>query len=182
MAMLVASAVGAGCAAPGPTPQTYTVRRFPITDHARLLTAVRNALEAEGLPVARIEDDTITTRPRPVPPAERIDLPSRPLGRARDLWRSAVVRLVETEEGYEVYCKVLLRERVTETHRVIAMDARGMDTPVATPIEREGATTAEQNTVWRDLRRERTIERRILNAVRKELQGKDSEGSASSGR
>lgn len=44
-------------------------------------------------------------------------------------------------------------------------DHRVSDIPDDTPIDRDAATTTEQNTVWRTIRRDKAAERRILEAI-----------------
>jgi len=39
------------------------------------------------------------------------------------------------------------------------------DLPTDTPIDREGATTQEQNTVWRTIGRDKSKERSILDII-----------------
>jgi hypothetical protein len=47
-----------------------------------------------------------------------------------------------------------------------AADRSGSDLPgQQTAIDRDAATTAEQNTVWRTLRRDTAAERQILDAI-----------------
>lgn len=49
---------------------------------------------------------------------------------------------------------------------MFASDRSGSDTPGDyTAINRDAATTTEQNTVWRTVRRDKSVERNILNAI-----------------
>jgi hypothetical protein len=64
-----------------------------------------------------------------------------------------------------VYCKVVVQEQTTETHRMFAQDSTLSDVPHDTAIDRDAATTTQQNTVWRTVQRDKAAERRILEAV-----------------
>ena len=77
----------------------------------------------------------------------------------------AYLHVTRGAEIVNVYCKVVLQEQTTEAHRMFRHDHQVSDTPGDTPIDREAATTTEQNTVWQTIRRDKAAERRILEAV-----------------
>jgi hypothetical protein len=82
------------------------------------------------------------------------------------LRRIALIHVVpEAEGGTGVYCQVTIQQQTTEAYRMFQQDRELSDAPGQTAIERDAATTTEQNTVWRNVRRDKAAERRILEAV-----------------
>ncbi len=79
--------------------------------------------------------------------------------------RVAQIRMDERQGQVNIYCRVTVQEQVTEATRMFARQYRGVDIPDDTPIDRDAATTNEQNTVWRTRRRDKAAERRILADV-----------------
>ena len=80
--------------------------------------------------------------------------------------RMVEVRVADSGGATKVFCRVLIQEQTTQAHRMFAADRSGSDTPGDfTAINRDAATTTEQNTVWRTLRRDRSAERQILDAI-----------------
>ena len=57
--------------------------------------------------------------------------------------------------GVKMFCKVVVQHQTTEAHRWLAFDRTSSDMPGRTPIERDAATTIEQNTVWETVRRDK---------------------------
>ena len=92
----------------------------------------------------------------------------RPSSRLR---RLATVRVGQGAGVVNVYARVALQEQTTEAHRMFQRDHAISDIPGDTPIDREAATTSEQNTVWRTIGRDRAAERRILEAILEETGG-----------
>ncbi len=76
------------------------------------------------------------------------------------------VRVADSGGAARVFCRVLIQEQTTQGHRMFASDRSGSDTPGDyTAINRDAATTTEQNTVWRTLRRDKSAERQILDMI-----------------
>lgn len=67
-------------------------------------------------------------------------------------------------------CRVEVQEGSTEARRLYAGEHTLTDLPTDTPIDRDAATTQEQNTVWRVVGRDRAKERAILDTVALMLQ------------
>lgn len=155
-----------GCASSGLSSLNFAVRQVPGTDRAVVFGATRAALVDLGYRIDRsdLAEGVMTTYP----------LPGRS-GSARHGWsfqrprnriRHVVqVRFAESAEAVNVYCKVVVQEQTTEAHRMFARDLMSSDTPGRTPIDREAATTTEQNTAWQTIRRDKAAERRILEAI-----------------
>ena len=156
-----------GCASPRLSPLTYTVRHVQGQKRAAVFGAAEAALNDlsyriyEADPTAGV----INALPRSAIPAEEeTGVGSRQGPRVR-LRRVAYVRLTQTAAVVNVYCKVVVQEQTTEAHRMFRHDHRVSDIPDDTPIDRDAATTTEQNTVWRTIRRDKAAERRIVEAV-----------------
>ena len=80
--------------------------------------------------------------------------------------RIVEVRVADSGGAGKVFCRVLIQEQTTQAYRMFASDRSGSDAPGEyTPINRDAATTAEQNTVWRTVRRDKSAERQILDAI-----------------
>jgi len=90
--------------------------------------------------------------------------PPETYARRRRVARVWVDRGSNTKE-VRVFCRVEVQERTTQALRMLSLDQRSSDVPDRTAIEREAATTVEQNTVWQTTRRDRAAERAILETI-----------------
>ncbi len=156
-----------GCNASTPELSRFSLQRLESPSDSDLMDRVRLALTVEGYVVDRVDNRTgdVLTLPKHTTSVAE-SLPSRGLsGAPRLLRRMARVRLVERTDSASLYCRVVLQEQITETHRLFRLDRGGSDTPVGTAIDRDAASTGEQNVVWKTLRRDQAAERRILNAI-----------------
>ena len=158
--------VGA-CASSRPRAGNSAVRRFQAVDQRVVFDTAAAVLSDMGYIVDRQDGAAglLTTRPILDLPEDQgtpraLRLSSK--GRTR---RIVKVRVAQTTETVSVFCRVLVQEQTTQAHRLLAEDYRGSDTPTTTPIERDAATTREQNTVWQTIRRDKPAERRILGAI-----------------
>jgi hypothetical protein len=80
--------------------------------------------------------------------------------------RFAEVRITGSGDEFKVHCKVVVEEQASESYRLLAFERGGDDVPGhQSAIDRDAATTAEQNTVWRVVRRDKTAEREILDRI-----------------
>ena len=152
-----------GCAAPGPTAMTYSVRRVSQGDVEGLLNAASIALEAEGFVIEKSdpEQGLVTTRPARVEPAAAdAGWSGRPAQRS-----VAQVQVTRGEGGMSIFCKVEIQRQTTEAYRLFQQARTRTDLPDETAIDRDAATTAEQNTVWETVRRDKAAERRVLQAI-----------------
>ena len=167
VSIAVISVLAGACAAPRSRAVNSAVRRFQAVDKPAIFDAAQTALRDLGYIIDRQDASTgvLTTRPILDSPDDR--RPHRPArlsssGRTR---RVANVRVERTPETVNVYCRVVVEEQITQAHRLLASDYRGSDMPTDTPIERDAATTTEQNTVWQTIRRDKPAEQRILEAI-----------------
>jgi len=78
--------------------------------------------------------------------------------------RLAELRLAAAGNGVTTQVRVMLQRFVT-TERTAFSRERGDDRPTDTPIDRLGSTATTSREEWRDYRRDRVMEREILNAI-----------------
>ena len=156
-----------GCVSAGPSPLSYGLRHVKGGDRAVVFETAQKAVAELGYAIDRADSTAgiITTVPISEPyrsgfPRSGVRLSSQ--GRLR---RVVQIRIDGRGDAVDVYCKVALEQQVTAAHRMFAYDRMGTDVPGATPIDREAATTTEQNTVWQTVRRDKAAERRILEAI-----------------
>lgn len=158
-----------GCVASGPVALRYSVRTA-AGELDRAWEASAATLSALGYQV----DDR--DRHSGVLTAESIDkktvgVSTGARGRPPVLIRRRVeLRVKPVSAGVKVFCKVVVQHQTTEAHRWLAFDRTSSDMPGRTPIERDAATTIEQNTVWETVRRDKATERAILSAILERMQ------------
>jgi hypothetical protein len=155
--------VAAGCASRDARPVNYAVREAPSADRGVSLDAAEAALISLGYTIARRDTagGILVTQPVAIEGAGertvRADNPFRKI---------AEVRLTGSDVAAKIQCKVIVQEQATENYRLLAFERGGDDLPGHhTAIDRDAATTAEQNTVWRTVRRDKAAEREILDRL-----------------
>lgn len=187
-----------GCASSGFSLRSYSVQRAPGVDRRAVFQAAETTLLDRGYRLDRrdradfIERSSGVLRSvgsvvRTVPDGDRprggryeVYLPAGQFLSSRNPQRRVVqIRMDERQGQVNIYCRVTVEEQVTEATRMFARQYRGVDIPDDTPIDRDAATTTEQNTVWRTRRRDKAAERRILADVLDALNpvGGEAEGS-----
>ena len=162
--------LAAGCAAPGPA-RGYLTREFgEISTDTAYATAQA---------VLREQFRRVT------PNRERMELVSQPVeyrtsaesGTSRDLYRGASLMrrtahcsVAERGGGAAVRLRIDVERQDTRRAEVTRSDENRMgDAPGYTPIERDAATTYEQNTVWTFVRRDLRLERELMSAIETRL-------------
>ncbi|MHC4695728.1 MAG: hypothetical protein ACYTFA_03180 [Planctomycetota bacterium] len=156
-----------GCASPGPSTGRHAVIHLQGVDRAAAFNAAELAFVKLGYKIDRQDLSSGVLEAAPVADVGGGELTRRTprLSSPSDVRRVARARVERVGDTVSVYCRVLVQEQTTQTHRLFADDRHGQDTPTNTPIEREAATTVQQNTVWRTIRRDRDNERQILTAI-----------------
>lgn len=164
---IMAVLTSGGCASSALSLQNFGVRRVQSADAAALLRKAENVLKQAGFQIDKSDRraGVLETKPRAVSPEEAHRAPWRTAGSQPPMRRVARVQVERSGDVISVYCRVVWQEQSTETHRMFQHDRELSDLPDDTPIEREGATTTEQNTVWRTVRRDKPAERRILDTI-----------------
>lgn len=165
-AVLLAAAALAGCQGAAPTTRNFSHLRVPGTPKEAAYDAAYAALAAR-FPVATSDrvTGTITSEPvetyEPTAEGEAAPVAAGP----RRLRRSAIVRVTDGDAAAEVWCKVLVERQDAEAAQMFRNDLGINDAPTGTAVDRDAATTPEQNEVWRVLRRDKLEERAVLRDV-----------------
>ncbi len=162
-----------GCAAPGISALNYSVREVAQRTRGDALDAAEVALVNLDFVVARrdLAEGFLETRPLDGRFAgEAVDA-SIDGGRSR---RVVQVRLEESATGVRVFCKVSVQAQSTQSYRLLSGERSGDDRAETTPIDRDAATTSEQNSLWQTVRRDKAAERAVLAAMLRAL-GDDAE-------
>lgn len=157
----------AGCVSTAPSPANYTVRTTTITDRGDILDSAEMALIDRGYVIEKRDDraGVITTYPIESMPSEPSLRHSRVIRSPSPIRTRAEIRLEPAGASMRIHCKVVVQEQDTEAARMFALQRGGYDTPRDTPIDRDAATTEEQNTYWRTVRRDKNAERDILGSI-----------------
>ncbi len=145
----------------------WGVRHLADADQQTVLEEARFALADQGFPIKSTDASSGVVLSYPVSQA-RVGGASRSnlsLSTHGDFQRIAQVRIASSEDGVSIYCRVEVQEQVNATQRIFYQGFAEGDVPVETPIDRDAATTTQQNTVWRTIRRDKGAERRILEAI-----------------
>ncbi len=140
---------------------------------ADALTIGRRVLASHGFRVKTVDADSMAIETRP---SEKTVRGSE--GRLRDavvkmpnrVRRTASLEFTNRSGDLQAWCQVKIERLSTADHRVFAQQRQFDDTPTRTPIDGEGATTAEQNTVWTSAGRDEAMERTILSDIRQRIQ------------
>ncbi len=155
-----------GCATTAPDLSNYSVRQVSATQQQQILNLAEDVLQTHSFAIYERDDMVGRLRARVIVDAGSTPPRSRRIHRLTgDARRHADIWVKTNAQQLAVYCKVLLQQRVTEAHRMLQRDYTGHDTPNDTAIDRDAATTEEQNTLWRTLRRDRRSERELLDAI-----------------
>lgn len=166
--ILPALVIAAGCASPG---SLYVHQQSVIrgADAEAVLARATTILQRE---FGRVRVDQTTRR---IMTAPREFTTKDSSGTARDLYRGQstmrrTATLYISERDNDVVAKLRIDVERLDTTRKTVMQPRGYrfsDNPGAeTPIDADAATTEEQNTVWTPVRRDRRLERALLDELR----------------
>lgn len=160
-----------GCASPSASSAGYSLRQVPDRTASAVFEAADAALGQLGYVIKQRDPTAGVLRTRPVLTDEvgRRD-PSGPrLSSQNDKRKVTEVRVEPQPGAVKLFCRVLIQEQTTQVHRMLATDYRGTEGVGDTAIDRDAATTPEQNTVWETIRRNRAEERAILSAILERL-------------
>jgi len=167
LVVLAVTACVGGCAAPQISHLQFGSRRIPGATRSAVFAAARQALVDNGYRLNRVDSESgvITTEPTvakldPQTAGGRAMLSSSGRGR-----RVVEIRLVEGPSGSNIHCRVAIQRLTTEAYHMFRHEAPGTYIPSETAIDLEAASTAEQNAVWKTIRRDKPAERQILDAI-----------------
>ena len=155
----------------------YTVRHVRQGERGAAMDAAEAGLMELGYRIERRDPAEGVLTTQPVEAQAGLDSARAASLSSRGKTRRIVEVRVQNEGGVtKVFCRVLIQEQTTQAHRMFASDRSGSDTPGDyTAINRDAATTTEQNTVWRTLRRDKSVERDILAAITERAGGEVTE-------
>ena len=159
-----------GCVASGSIALRYSVRTASSGELDRAWEASAATLNALGYQVDERDrhSGVLTAESRE---KKTISASNSARGRSPVLIRRRVeLRVKPLSTGVKMFCQVVIQHQTTEAHRWLAFDRTSSDMPGRTPIERDAATTIEQNTVWETVRRDKVAERAILSAILNRMQ------------
>lgn len=153
-----------GCASErSARPSNYAVRSAPTAERNSSLDAAEAALVDLGYTISRRDSAGAVLITEPIA-IERTG--ERSLRADNPLRKIAEVRFTGTGSALRVNCKVLIQEQSADSYRLMASERASDDLPGhQTAIDRDAATTAAQNTVWRTIRRDMISEREILDRM-----------------
>ncbi len=160
-----------GCADTG-TVQALQQRVIDDADPDEVLVAATTILQREfGRCRVDASSRRITTTPIEFT-TERESGTARDLYRGRSTMRRSA-QLYVARTGGQTVARIRVDVERRDTERQTIMQPQGhrlSDNPgQETPIETDAATTAQQNTVWTYVRRDRTLERAILDELREQF-------------
>jgi len=147
-------------------------RVIPNADPDQVLTAATTILQRE---FGRVRVDTMARRIVTGPVEYTTE---RESGTARDLYRGrSTMRRLATfmvgRSGGETVARLRVDVERRDTGRQVVMHPQAYrlsDNPgQETPISGDAATTAEQNAVWTRVRRDRQLERELLDELREQF-------------
>jgi len=161
--MTVFLLIGVGCANREAQTVDFAVRSAPTAERSALLDTAETVLVSLGYEITRRDTAGGVVVSEPM----AIDRSGRRTVRADNpLRKIAEVRLAGEANQLKIHCKVVIQEQATESFRLQASERSGDDVPGHnTAIDRDAATTAEQNSVWRTVRRDKSAEREILDQI-----------------
>lgn len=164
--MVVSLGVG-GCVQPGAPPLQFSIGQVHGVDRDKVFERAESALVNVGYRIDKRDpvDGILITEPIRMVGDGVVPRRRASISRPAVLREVAEVRVTQAAEGVKVRCRIVMQELATEAYRMFMSQRAVSDSPGATPIELEAATTAEQNTVWRTVHHDKRKERRVLSAI-----------------
>jgi len=156
----------AGCAGPRPSSSKFALRRLPQADAAEVFRVAEAALLECGFQIrsAIPSEGRVNTFPLSAEGlAEGIRAELAPV--APEARRVATLHVKPGNEEVSVFCRVDLQQPSSDVLELQFASHDLSDIPSDTPIDRDAATTAEQNTLWRNVGRDRALERLLLARI-----------------
>ena len=170
IAGIVVAVAIAGCESPGPSRSTFTPLRVKSATMAEAFAAAEETL-LEQFHIEVRDPARGLLRTAAIESRERQSGAGLgdALGATRTVRKYVEVRVQPADAGVNIWCKVPIERNETDSHRMFANRDALSDSPSDSPADWSGATTTEQNTVWRPTGRDRRLEREIRRAIREKL-------------
>lgn len=163
---LMTALLVSGCSTYSRSPLNFTVRAIPQMQRDAVLRQTQIKLSQLDYDVQFDHAGALIATQFIKKTGRRLANQSSPATQIPGKYRRIVqIYVEEVDHVLKIFCKVVNELRMTETHRLLAYDQVTSDTPAQTPIQRDAATTPEQNTVWQKIRRDKPAERRILAQI-----------------
>jgi len=168
-----------GCSDPAPTTRTFSHLHLPQTARDRAFD-VAAVVMSDQYPVATSDRVSGIIRAQPIEVRDQ-DGPRRPgevLGTGRRIRRVATAQVTGSDTEADIWCKVVVEQFAGDSVATLRNDLGYTDAPTATAADRDGATTTEQNEIWRTLHRDKQAERSVLRAIEATLGGHKPDAGA----
>ncbi len=133
----------------------------------------RRVLAKQGFRLKSVDSDQLRIETQPTEQSVRggegrirdsvVKMPNR-------VRRTATLEFSTRGEDLQAWCQVKIERLETADFRVFQQQRNSEDAPLQTPIDREAATTAKQNTVWSGAGRDESMEREILADLHDRIQ------------
>lgn len=167
LAIILFALTVVGCESPGPSSKNFSYVRLPgVAKEAAFTAATKTMRETHD--IARIDREQWMIQSVPEETEEEATTPrvGDLVGVPRNVRRVVTAYVTGTDKATEAWCKIVIERNESQEHYLFKNDMQQDDTATGTPADRDAATTVEQNSVWRMLRRDKRAERDFLNAVR----------------
>ncbi|UCE59228.1 MAG: hypothetical protein JSU63_17510 [Phycisphaerales bacterium] len=169
----IACVLAGGCASPQPSAVSFGVAHLQGASLQAVFEAAELALADLGYQIEQRDEEADVLTEKPITAVQADQGSGRPtrLSTAGETRRIAELKLRQANSGVSVYCRVVVQEQTTQAHRLHAQSSSADDVPTETAIERDAATTARQNTVWRTIRPHKPAQRQILSLITERIGG-----------
>lgn len=158
--------ISTGCSE-GLTARSFQSRMIPAVEPAELFEHGALVMRREFRRVTLDRDRlTIVARPRRYSDARDSGTAGGLIGVPSTMRRSATMRVRKRGSATVAEVRIDIEREDTRRRLVFQQESRLTDAPSYTPIQRDAATTEGQNTVWTLVRRDRRLERALLNELR----------------
>ena len=155
-----------GCNAPAPTARSFSYLRLPSASKAQAFDAASQAMR-ERFRITRSDPaaGVIISAPDETTEAVSSGRLGDAVGVPRRIRKIATTRVTGSDTSAAVWCKVVVQQYETDERHLFEQERSLDDLPTATAADRGGATTPEQNAIWRTRQRDKNTERAILRTI-----------------
>lgn len=151
----------------GLTARSFQSRMIPSVEPAELFEQGALIMRREFRRVTLNRDSlTIVAQPRRYTGTRDSGTASGLVGVPSTMRRTATMRVRKRGSTTVAELRIDIEREDTRRRLVFHQESRLSDSPSYTPIQRDAATTEGQNAVWTLVRRDRPLERALLNELR----------------
>ncbi len=164
--IFVLLAFSTGCSE-GLATRSFQSRMIPAVEPAELFEQGSLVMRREFRRVTLDRESlTIVAQPRRYTDARGSGTATGLVGVPSTMRRTATMRVRKRGAAAVAELRIDIEREDTRRRLVFQQESRLTDSPSYTPIQRDAATTEGQNTVWTLVRRDRTLERALLDELR----------------